>query len=67
MAGLCAGWVAVQLLAKHQGTKNHFDHAHTCCGLCISPDKERCKNRMICELDDQELEAENQHPLKKKF
>ena len=39
IAGLCAGWVAVQLLAKQIGTKNHFENAKTCCGLC---DSEEC-------------------------
>ena len=34
IAGGCAGWVGVQLLARHLGTKNHFENAKTCCGLC---------------------------------
>ncbi|MEZ4955797.1 MAG: hypothetical protein R2825_19720 [Saprospiraceae bacterium] len=31
---LCAGWVAVQFLAKKMGTKNHFDHGAESCGKC---------------------------------
>lgn len=31
---LCAGWVAVQFLAKKMGTKNHFDHGAGSCGKC---------------------------------
>jgi hypothetical protein len=34
LSALCAGWVAVQLLAKKLGTKNHIDNAGDCCGGC---------------------------------
>lgn len=33
LAGLCAGWVLVQLLARRLGTKNHFDRKPGC-GKC---------------------------------
>lgn len=33
MAGLSAGWVLVQLLARRMGTKNHFDRKPGC-GSC---------------------------------
>jgi hypothetical protein len=31
---LCAGWVALQFLARRQGTKNHFDDLQGGCGGC---------------------------------
>jgi hypothetical protein len=35
LAALCAGWVAVQLLAKKMKTKNHFDDLDgSTCGSC---------------------------------
>ncbi|HLG35118.1 MAG TPA: hypothetical protein VI757_09580 [Bacteroidia bacterium] len=34
MAFLAAGWMAVQLLAKKSGTKNHIDNLGSCCGGC---------------------------------
>lgn len=34
LALLCAAWMAVQLLAKKQQTKNHIDHGGGCCGAC---------------------------------
>lgn len=34
LAGLSAGWVAVQILAKRLGTKNHFDDAGSCGNGC---------------------------------
>ena len=37
MALLAAGWMGVQLLAKHMKTKNHIDHGG-CCGACENRD-----------------------------
>ena len=34
LAALCAGWVAVQFLARKAGTKNHFDNKSLGCGSC---------------------------------
>jgi hypothetical protein len=34
VALLCAGWVAVQMIAKKMKTKNHFDHLNNACGNC---------------------------------
>ena len=34
LAGLTAGWVAVQLLARKMGTKNHIDNAGACGNGC---------------------------------
>lgn len=34
LAGLSAGWMAVQLLARHLGTKNHIEHGGSGCGQC---------------------------------
>lgn len=34
LAGLAAGWVGVQLLARRMGTKNHFDNAASCGNNC---------------------------------
>jgi hypothetical protein len=34
LAALCAGWVAVQLLARRMGTKNHMDEGSASCGKC---------------------------------
>ena len=31
---LAAGWMAVQVLAKKMGTKNHIDNGSGCCGAC---------------------------------
>jgi len=35
---LTAGWMAVQLLARKAGTKNHIDHRGGCCGACDNKD-----------------------------
>lgn len=35
---LTAGWMAVQLLAKKIGTKNHIDNDVSCCGDCEKKD-----------------------------
>ena len=45
IAALCAGWVAVQVLAKRMGTKNHFDDAGSCGNGCS------CGGG-ICERED---------------
>ena len=42
MAFLAAGWMAIQLLAKKSGTKNHIDNGGSCCGGCER--KEDCDN-----------------------
>lgn len=35
LAALCAGWVAVQFLARRMQTKNHFDDLDgSTCGSC---------------------------------
>jgi hypothetical protein len=49
VAGLCAGWVFVQILAKRLGTKNHFDDRSSGCGKCgcgecAADEKELCQN-----------------------
>ncbi|TAK36278.1 MAG: hypothetical protein EPO28_13580 [Saprospiraceae bacterium] len=32
LAVLCAGWLALQFLAKKMGTKNHFENGSSSCG-----------------------------------
>ena len=34
LAALTAGWMAVQLLARRLGTKNHIEHGGSGCGQC---------------------------------
>jgi len=46
LTALCAGWVAVQILAKHLGTKNHIDNAGSCGNGC------NCGGG-ICELKEE--------------
>ncbi len=64
-AFLCAGWVAIQLLAKKLGTKNHFDNAKSCCGLCDYDDHEECPNDHACERDNEEKVANNYNSSEK--
>lgn len=35
---LTACWMAVQLIAKKIGTKNHIDQGGSCCGACEKKD-----------------------------
>lgn len=37
-AMLTAGWMAVQLLARKVGTKNHIEDGGGCCGACEKKD-----------------------------
>lgn len=37
-AMLTAGWMAVQLLARKIGTKNHIEDGGGCCGACEKKD-----------------------------
>ena len=39
---LAAGWMAMQLLAKKNGTKNLIDNGGGCCGDCEK--KDTCSN-----------------------
>ena len=34
LGALCAGWIAVQFLARKMRTKNHFDDLNGSCGRC---------------------------------
>ncbi len=36
---LAAGWMAVQLLARKVGTKNHLEDGGGCCGACEKRDR----------------------------
>lgn len=44
LAGLCAGWVGVQLLARKLKTKNHIDNSSSTCGTCSCGGIEECDN-----------------------
>lgn len=44
LALLCAGWVALQFVARHQGTKNHFEHLSGGCGTCTCGGGGVCTN-----------------------
>lgn len=46
---LCAGWVALQFLARRQGTKNHFDHLKGGCGSC------NCGGGGVCSNSKEEI------------
>ena len=47
LAFLTAGWLAVQLLARRIGTKNHFENATTCCGFCVEDENDECQKRFF--------------------
>ena len=47
LAFLTAGWLAVQILARRIGTKNHFENANSCCGLCIGDESDECQKRFF--------------------
>lgn len=45
LAALCAGWVAVQFLARKMKTKNHFDNLDSStCGNCTCGGISECED-----------------------
>lgn len=45
LALLCAGWVALQYLARKMKTKNHFDDLNSSCGSCMCGGDGVCANK----------------------
>jgi len=39
---LCAGWIALQFLARKMKTKNHFDNLNSSCGNCTCGGEGEC-------------------------